>query len=296
MVAYSAAVAYRTRRRYGGVVPPPSRVYTSQAAYRNNMVYTGLGHLAESDTAALVDAAVLTASITPVDTGSGFEGYWDKLYQQALDYTTAKLYGGVGVPFVILPIGVAPDAEVPSIVEGTANIAQFAADVSAIVYETEIQGTALEDSDTSTGTDGQADVSFALSDVAVTVEGAPVLTATLNVSMLITALEAAGIALVADSDIGRGGDGGTDYMIDELYTSSSWYTSAGDWASIGIEATGDTGAGQDIDTGGDRFTVEADQATVHIAVMGPYGSLARKLDFLAVDRYRARPYRGRRLR
>ena len=116
--------------------------------------------------------------------------------------------------------------------------------------------------------------------------------------MLITALEAAGVALVADGDMGRGGDGGTDYMIDELYTSSSWYTSAGDWASIGIEAVGDTGAGLDVDgpQGGDRSTVDGDEATVHIAVMGPYGSLARKLDFLAVDRYRARPYRGRRLR
>lgn len=295
MAAYSAAVAYRTRRRYGGVMPPPSRFYTSSSQYGTNMVYTGIGFVAESDVAALVDAAVLTASITPVDTGSGFEGYWDKLYQQALDYTTAKLYGGVGVPSEILPIGVAPDAEILAAVEGTASIAQLVADVSGVVAETADQGTALTGSDTSTGTDGQADVSFALSDVAVLVDGTPVLTATLNVAMLITALEAAGIAFTA-ADVARGGDGGTDYMIDELYTSSSWYTSAGDWASIAVTAVGDTGAGVDVDTGGDRLTVEADTGVVSIAVLGPFGSLARKLDFLAVNRYRARPYRGGRLR
>jgi hypothetical protein len=268
MTAYSTAVAYLHRTRYSGVVPPPSRTYTSPSAYRNAMPYTGLDFVFGADSGTVTDAAVLSATIALVDAGSGVDAH------------------GIGV------VALAGEAMVA--VEGMASIAQLVADVFGVVTETAAQGTALYSSDTARGADGGANylqdgvytssswytppgewanISQTLSDVAVMVDGTPVLTATLNVSDLVSALEAAGIA-VTSTDVGAGTDSNPGIAL----------------------AADDTAAGLDDDIGGDRFTVVADVATVYIAVMGPYGSLARKLDFLAVDRYRAKPYRGRRMR
>ncbi len=302
-VAYRNAELYRHEGKYQfGVFP---LAYRNTYAYQSKVTYRNGVDDPISDTFSVADSATLTVNVTPTDT-----------------INVAESTPSIGVESLAAQ-GTTDSQQFLEATVGTVGLNQTEAISGTETLNT--QGTSVSSSDSITGTEGTAGLSFELqTDSGSGSDNWVSTTVTMTLTDAASALEALGAISISDSDSGTYSYGSSmDYRTNFKYQNVRDYRYRFGHMAIGyrnsyvypMEGSYSEGlmSGTMVDVvpvdaenlsalealdyaggGNNRTTAQSEEILVTFNITGPFGEVAQHLSHIAVNRYRSTPSAVRR--
>ncbi len=277
-VAYRNAELYRHEGKYQfGVFP---LAYRNSYAYQSKVSYRSGVDDPIFDTFTVAESATLVVNVTATDT-----------------INVAESTPGIGVESLAAQ-GTTDSQQFLEATIGTVGLNQTEAISGTETLNT--QGTSLNSTDSITGTEGTAGLSFELqTDSGSSSDNWVSTTVTMTLTDAASALESLGAVAVAASDTGVGFEGPSpSYRNSNTYQTNLVYRRLrGATLTLAPVDAENLSALEALDYAGggnNRTTVQSEEILVTFNITGPFGEVAQHLSHIAVNRYRSTPSAVRR--